>query len=51
MKQRIALWYPRLIALLFAAVFVFVIAKYLSQIKRVDDLPKTEFSAEENEEY
>lgn len=52
MKQRIALWYPRLIALIFAAVFVFVTVKYLYQVKKVDgSLPQTQFSAEEGEEY
>ena len=43
-------WYPRLIALLFAAIFVFVVTKYVSQLRSAGgNLPKTHFSAEENE--
>lgn len=49
MKQLISWWYPKLIALLFAAIFAFVIVKYISQVKRDDEIPQSPFTAEENE--
>jgi hypothetical protein len=43
-------WYPKVIALLFAAIFVFVVTKYVSQLKKEGgSLPKMENGIEEGE--
>ncbi len=45
-------WYPRLIALLFAAIFVFVTVKYMSQIKKEGgNVTQAELSSEDDAEY
>ena len=51
MKQKVrVVWYPWILALLFAAIFVFVITKYLSQLKKEGgSLPKIENGIEEGE--